>query len=98
MGDVLQPFNRQHQNITMATRLIVTMLLVTTMVLAGPAREGKWGKHGDYKDGEWEKKYESPDFTTCLWTLPRTPWPGWRTGTSRRSCSPGGTRLRCPPA
>ena len=51
------------QGITMVTKILVTVVLVTTMVQAGPAREPRWGKHGDYKDGEWEKKYEAPDYT-----------------------------------
>jgi len=54
----------------MANRIIVG-LLVSTMVQAGPmkneevgeSREARWGKHGNYKDGEWEKKYESPKYS-----------------------------------
>ena len=47
----------------MVTKILVTVVLVTTMVQALPAREPRWGKHGDYKDGEWEKKYEAPEYT-----------------------------------
>ena len=28
-----------------------------------PAREPRWGKPGQHAGGDWEKKYESPDFT-----------------------------------
>ena len=55
----------QLANITMVTRILVTMVLINTMAYACspglPAREPRWGKHGDYKDGEWEKKYEAPE-------------------------------------
>jgi hypothetical protein len=57
----------------MVTRILATVVLVTTMVQAGPvdnseAREGRWGKHehGDYKEldhKEWEKKYETLNYT-----------------------------------
>ena len=63
----------------MVTKILVTVVLVTTMVQAGPAREPRWGKHGDYKDGEWEKKYEAPDYSVekVGWVMRResTPLP-----------------------
>jgi len=50
----------------MVTRIFVAVVLINAMVQAAPqlsAREPRWGKPGEYADGEWEKKYESPDFT-----------------------------------
>jgi len=49
----------------MVTRIFVAVVLINAMVQAAPqlsAREPRWGKPGEYADGEWEKKYESPDF------------------------------------
>ena len=58
----------QLANITMVTRILVTVVLVTTMCTCACAcMPGmplpRSARHGDYKDGEWEKKYEAPDYT-----------------------------------
>jgi hypothetical protein len=55
----------------MVTKILVTVVLVATMCTCACAcmpamplsSEPRSVNHGDYKDGEWEKKYEAPEYT-----------------------------------